>query len=197
MVPRGELSQQPGSVRQRCRDSPRPPRGAAGRPLDRHPQATGGGPRDHRQGHPSARPRKLEVNCSDDALKKLLGPALSELETLDLRGHQGNAGAQAIAACKHLGKLRSLSFNQSEVGDAGAIALAGGKGLGALESLDLSSSQVGAKGATALVESKALGALRSLDLRGCDKLGDGAIKKLRKAAAARKDLAALLEYGDG
>jgi uncharacterized protein (TIGR02996 family) len=75
-----------------------------------------------------------------------------------------DTGAQLLAACPHLGGLRSLSLASHDLGEAGAGALAASPHLAGLKELDLSRNQVGAAGAAALAASRHLTGLVRLNL---------------------------------
>jgi uncharacterized protein (TIGR02996 family) len=97
-----------------------------------------------------------------------------------------SAGAAALAASPHLGRLRALSLYRNDVGDAGASALARARWLGGLWSLLLGDNGLSSEGVRALAAAAPPG-LRYLQLDGNRPGEDGA----RALAAGFAGLATL------
>jgi uncharacterized protein (TIGR02996 family) len=76
------------------------------------------------------------------------------------------AGAQALAASPHLGRLTSLDLAHNEIGDAGAQALAASPHLARLTTLELGDNAITYAGARALAASPHLARLARLNLSG-------------------------------
>jgi uncharacterized protein (TIGR02996 family) len=110
--------------------------------------------------------RRVRLSGVQRVLGELVAsPTLELVDELDLCGNElGDAGANAVAHCPHLGRLRALDLGFNFVSDNGVASLAGSRRLPELRSLRLNdNSRIGLDGVRALANSETL-RLTSLDL---------------------------------
>lgn len=113
------------------------------------------------------------------AAKIMESPHLRHLIGLDFENtcRLGNAGAEALGACPHLGRLRSLNLRSNGLGPAGVRAIADSPHLRSLEDLTLDWNDIYADGAAALRCDKEPKPWRKLSL-GWTRVGDDGVRRL-------------------
>jgi uncharacterized protein (TIGR02996 family) len=114
-----------------------------------------------------------EVLAASPVLASVLSLSLESARPFDAwatpppsRNAIGDAGAAALAASPHVGRLDHLNLTFNDVGDDGARALAASTALAALRNLNLGNNQITGTGAQALADGRGLAALTRLTLGG-------------------------------
>jgi uncharacterized protein (TIGR02996 family) len=120
----------------------------------------------HAHSLPAFRPTpRILVTLDAETFDAMLQcPELGLIESLDAPHEVGETGAQRLASCPHLGRLKVLNLESNEIGDGGLIALAQSKNLTALTELNVSGNQITDDGLSVLLGSPRWLRLRRLNL---------------------------------